>query len=106
MSSIIVTVLFTFFLQALILGTSSRNQSTVGEMVNLMSVDAQHLMDTLSYLNMIWSAPLQITLAVIFLYRTMGVSIFAGVAVMVVLFPINFVTGRGLRHFQVCTIDC
>ena len=83
------------------LSTVSRNQSTVGEMVNLMSVDAQRLMDILTYINMLWSAPYQISLAIFFLYRTMGISVLAGVAVMLVLFPLNFFIGRRMRKFQV-----
>ena len=54
-----------------------------------MSVDAQRLMDLMPYINNLWSAPLQITLSLIFLYLTMGPSIFAGVAVMVLMIPIN-----------------
>ena len=70
-------------------------------MVNLMSVDAQRLMDILTYVNMIWSSPFQITVAIVFLYRALGVSVLAGVGVMVVLFPVHFLTGRALRRFQV-----
>lgn len=70
-------------------------------MVNLMSVDAQRLMDILTYLNLIWSSPYQIILAIYFLYRAMGISVLAGVAVMLVIFPLNFFIGRWLRNFQV-----
>ena len=73
-------------------------------MVNLMSVDAQRLMDILTYFNMLWSAPYQISLAIFFLYRTMGISVLAGVGVMLVIFPLNFFIGRCLRTFQVCLI--
>lgn len=83
------------------LSSVSRNKSTIGEMVNLMSVDAQRLMDILTYLNMLWSAPYQISVAIFFLYRTMGISVFAGVGVMLVIFPLNFLIGRRLRVFQV-----
>ena len=76
--------------QALRLSNKARRTSTVGEIVNLMSVDAQRLMDLMSYLNMIWSAPLQIVLSLVFLYLTMGPSIFAGFAVMVLMIPLNF----------------
>lgn len=38
-------------------------------MVNLMSVDTQHLMDLVHFLNMVWSAPLQIFLAIYFLWQ-------------------------------------
>ncbi|CAB4038410.1 multidrug resistance-associated 1-like, partial [Paramuricea clavata] len=98
--SIRTAVLGIIYRKALVLSTVSRNQSTVGEMVNLMSVDAQRLMDILTYINMLWSAPYQISLAIFFLYRTMGISVLAGVAVMLVLFPINFFIGRRMRKFQ------
>lgn len=41
----------------------------MGEMVNLMSVDAQRFMDLITYINMIWSAPLQVVLALYFLWQ-------------------------------------
>jgi len=49
-----------FFIQALVLSNSAKKQSTVGEIVNLMSVDAQRFMDLMSYLNIVWSGELQI----------------------------------------------
>ena len=88
-------------IQALRLSNSARRQKTVGEIVNLMSVDAQRFMDLMSYLHMIWSAPLQIVLALIFLYFTMGFSIFAGFAVMVLLIPVNAVIAAKSRKLQV-----
>ena len=69
--------------------------------MNLMSVDAQRLMDLMAYLNVIWSAPLQITISVYFLYNTMGVSILAGVAVMLLLVPANLLISRVARKIQV-----
>lgn len=41
----------------------------MGEMVNLMSVDAQRIMDVAPFLNMLWSGPLQIMLAIYFLWQ-------------------------------------
>ena len=60
-----------------------------GEIVNLMSVDAQRLKDLMPTLHMIWSAPLQIVLSLVFLYLTMGPSIFAGFAILVLMIPFN-----------------
>ena len=87
--------------QALRLSNKARRTSTVGEIVNLMSVDAQRLMDLMSYLNMIWSAPLQIVLSLIFLYLTMGPSIFAGFAVMILMIPVNAAIATWSRRLQV-----
>lgn len=57
-----------FVPQALLITNSARKSSTVGEIVNLMSVDAQRLMDLTTYINMIWSAPLQVIFALYFLW--------------------------------------
>ena len=74
---------------------AARKESTVGEIVNLMSVDVQRFMDLLPYLNMLWSAPLQIALCSYFMYQELGASIFAGVALMVATIPLNgFVAGK------------
>lgn len=54
------------------MSNSARKESTVGEIVNLMAVDAQRFMDLTTYLNMLWSAPLQIGLAIYFLYDILG----------------------------------
>lgn len=55
------------------MSNSARKESTVGEIVNLMSVDAQRFIDLTAYINMIWSAPLQIALALYFLWETLGI---------------------------------
>nr|XP_033816969.1 canalicular multispecific organic anion transporter 2 isoform X3 [Geotrypetes seraphini] len=55
--------------KALVITNSAKRSSTVGEIVNLMSVDAQRFMDLTTFLNMLWSAPLQICLALYFLWQ-------------------------------------
>ena len=54
-----------------------------------MSVDAQIFMDLTPYFHTLWSAPLQIILSLVFLYLTMGPSIFAGFGIMLLLIPLN-----------------
>lgn len=58
--------------KSLKMSSSARKESTVGEIVNLMSVDAQRFMDLVIYINMLWSAPLQISLALYFLWGLLG----------------------------------
>lgn len=67
----------------------------------MISVDAQRLMDAMTFINLTWSAPLQIVLSLIFLYLTMGPSIFAGFAVMVVMIPLNGLLASQARKLQV-----
>uniref|UniRef100_A0A8C6WQX4 ABC-type glutathione-S-conjugate transporter n=1 Tax=Neogobius melanostomus TaxID=47308 RepID=A0A8C6WQX4_9GOBI len=72
-----------------------------GEVVNLMSVDAQRFMDLTTFLNMLWSAPIQIMLALYFLWQNLGPSVLAGVAVMILLIPLNAFIAMKTRAFQV-----
>lgn len=83
------------------LSNAARRTSTVGEIVNLMSVDAQRFNDMMTYINMIWSGPVQITISIYFLWVTLGPSILAGVGVMIIMIPINAVITNKLKQFQV-----
>uniref|UniRef100_A0A8C8BCB7 Uncharacterized protein n=1 Tax=Otus sunia TaxID=257818 RepID=A0A8C8BCB7_9STRI len=68
---------------------ATRKESTVGETVNLMSADAQRFMDMANFVHQLWSSPLQIILSIVFLWGELGPSVLAGIAVMVLLIPIN-----------------
>ncbi|XP_075974237.1 multidrug resistance-associated protein 1-like [Anticarsia gemmatalis] len=74
--------------KALSLSNEARKKSTVGEIINLMSTDVDRFSD-LTFFNLIWSAPLQISLALYFLWGVLGPSVLAGLAVIVVLMPFN-----------------
>ncbi|NXM27118.1 MRP3 protein, partial [Oxyruncus cristatus] len=87
--------------KSLAITNSAKRSSTVGEIVNLMSVDAQRFVDLMTFLNMLWSAPLQIFLALYFLWQALGPSVLAGVAVMVLLIPFNSAIAIKTRAFQV-----
>ncbi|NXJ71659.1 MRP2 protein, partial [Rostratula benghalensis] len=75
--------------KALTMSSATRKESTVGETVNLMSADAQRFMDMSNFIHQLWSSPLQIILSIVFLWGELGPSVLAGIAVMVLLIPIN-----------------
>ncbi|XP_043683571.1 multidrug resistance-associated protein 1 isoform X5 [Vespula pensylvanica] len=87
--------------KAMRMSNSARKESTLGEIVNLMSVDAQRFMDLTAYINMIWSAPLQIILALSFLWEKLGPAVLAGLAVMIVLIPINALIANKVKTLQI-----
>ncbi|XP_006889523.1 PREDICTED: canalicular multispecific organic anion transporter 2 [Elephantulus edwardii] len=87
--------------KALVITNSVKRESTVGEIVNLMSVDAQRFMDVAPFLNLLWSAPLQIILAIYFLWQNLGPSVLAGVGLLVLLIPFNGAVAMKMRAFQV-----
>jgi len=87
--------------KSLAVTAESKKGSTSGEIVNLMSVDCQKIGDILPYLNMLWSSPLQITVAIYMLYQILGVSVIAGLVVMIVLIPVNGFSAAITRKLQV-----
>lgn len=49
---------------------------------------------------MLWSAPLQIAIAIYFLWQTLGPSVLSGLLVMILLIPINGAVAAKTRQFQ------
>ena len=87
--------------KSLNLSNSSRKSTTTGEIVNLMSVDAQRFVDLLAFINLVWSAPLQIVLAMFFLWQELGPSVLAGLAVMILMLPLNAFLATFQRRLQI-----
>ncbi|KAM3862958.1 ATP-binding cassette sub-family C member 2 [Diretmus argenteus] len=87
--------------KALLVSNDTRKESTVGETVNLMSADAQRFNDVTNFIHLLWSCPLQIALAIAFLWLELGPSVLAGLAVMALMVPINGLLATKARNFQV-----
>ncbi|XP_041373545.1 multidrug resistance-associated protein 1-like isoform X2 [Gigantopelta aegis] len=94
-------VISAVYKKALTISNEARKSSTVGEIVNLMSVDCLRLQDVTGYLYIVWSAPLQISIALYMLYEQLGSSVFAGLAVMLLLFPIIGFIANKQRKYQI-----
>ncbi|XP_063439571.1 multidrug resistance-associated protein 1-like isoform X1 [Mytilus trossulus] len=86
--------------KSLTMNNEARKTSTVGEIVNLMGVDCQRLQDMSGYLWMLWSAPFQIVVATLLLWQQLGPSVLAGLAVMILLIPINGAISVKQRNMQ------
>ncbi|XP_067656381.1 multidrug resistance-associated protein 1-like [Haliotis asinina] len=86
--------------KALSMNNESRRQYTTGAIVNMMSVDCARVREVTSNLWVLWSAPFMLSLGLYFLYQTIGVAIFAGIAVMLVLAPVNFKLSTYLRKLH------
>lgn len=95
------SVVALIYKKALTMDSEARRTSTVGEVVNLMAVDAQRIQDATAYLWMLWSSPLQIVLSLALLWNYMGPSIFAGMAVMVFMIPLNAVVATMQKRLQI-----
>jgi ATP-binding cassette subfamily C (CFTR/MRP) protein 1 len=87
--------------KALRLSNEGRSAKTTGDIVNHMAVDQQRLSDLTQYGMQIWSAPFQITLCMISLYQLVGVSMWAGIGVMILMIPLNGLIARMMKRLQV-----
>jgi ABC-type multidrug transport system fused ATPase/permease subunit len=84
----------------------SRKKYTVGEMVNHQSVDTSRLDGTMPYLHMIWSGPIQIIVSLVLLYRIVGVAVFSGLLILLLMIPINLQISRVLSVIQKEMMNC
>ncbi|CAJ0609705.1 unnamed protein product [Cylicocyclus nassatus] len=83
------------YFKAMNLSNNARKHRTTGEIVNLMSVDIQKLQDITTNVMMFWSAPLQVVLSAIFLWKILGVAVISGLVLLIVIVPFNsYITGK------------
>ncbi len=62
-------------------------------------------MDLMSYLHMIWSAPMQIALSLYFLWNLMGYAVLGGVGMMILMIPLNGYIAKKTRTQQVLQMN-
>jgi len=74
--------------------------TTSGEIVNLFSVDTDKIRELVYYVDTLWSAPLQIALALYFLWAQLGVAVLAGLAAIILLIPANGVITSKMEKLQ------
>nr|QBP17584.1 ABCC1-X8-like protein [Brachionus rotundiformis]QNH67883.1 ATP-binding cassette transporter subfamily C member 1 X8 [Brachionus rotundiformis] len=75
--------------KSLKLSPTARNACSVGNINNLVAVNAQLFLTLIPFLNMIWSSPLQIIICIYMLWRYLGIGAFAGLATTVIFIPLN-----------------
>lgn len=68
---------------------------------SINAVYPSRFLELTAYLNMIWSAPLQIALALYFLWGILGPSVLAGLAVMIILIPVNGLIANRVKTLQI-----
>lgn len=83
------------------LSNDGRKSFTIGEIVNLMTMDTHRIVEILWLFNSIWSLPLQIGIAIYLLWQQLGVATLSGVVVMIALMPINGFVAARLRLLQI-----
>lgn len=94
------TLISAIYRKALKISSSAKRNTTVGEIVNLMAVDAHRFFEMSPYILIGVTAPMVMGLALYFLYFFIGVSAFAGLAVLILMFPVSGFMASRLQTLQ------
>lgn len=78
-----------FTTQALRLSHSALDQSTVGQVTNLLSDDLNQFIQGLIFIQYLWIGPLQTVVVLYFLWQKIGVSSVFGVATLLLFIPLQ-----------------
>ncbi|KAJ4976248.1 hypothetical protein NE237_001354 [Protea cynaroides] len=82
------------------LSNESRQGHTSGEIINLMSVDAERIAGFSWYMHELWMVPVQVTLALVILYKSLGLASIAAFVATVIVMLANIPFGRLQEKFE------
>ncbi|XP_047061267.1 ABC transporter C family member 3-like [Lolium rigidum] len=88
------------------LSSTSRQSRTSGEMINLISVDADRVGCFSLYMHDLWLVPLQVAMALFILYSTLGVASFAALGATVLFMLANVPPMQMQGKFQRKLMEC
>ncbi|KAF8013829.1 hypothetical protein BT93_I1631 [Corymbia citriodora subsp. variegata] len=88
------------FKKGLVLSGQSRQSHTSGEIINYMSVDVQRITDFIWYLNVIWTLPVQISLAMYILHTNLGLGSVAALVATLTVMACNIPITRTQKRYQ------
>lgn len=83
------------------LSNMARKESTVGEMINIISVDIQSLNEFCHYVHMTWSSVVFILIGTYLLWQQLGVAALASLFAMIVTIPFNSYLFNKAKTFQI-----
>ncbi|XP_054675058.1 ATP-binding cassette sub-family C member 10 isoform X3 [Grus americana] len=82
-------IISAIYRKALRVGSTSLTRFTVGEIVNFMSTDTNRLVNFCLSFHEVWSLPFQFAITLYLLYQQVGVAFLGGLALALLLVPIN-----------------
>ncbi|XP_059935774.1 ATP-binding cassette sub-family C member 4 isoform X2 [Mesoplodon densirostris] len=80
--------------KALCLSNLAMGKTTTGQIVNLLSNDVNRFDQVTIFLHFLWAGPLQAIAVTILLWMEIGISCLAGMAVLIILLPLQSCIGK------------
>uniref|UniRef100_A0A7S4AQQ3 P-loop containing nucleoside triphosphate hydrolase protein n=2 Tax=Pseudo-nitzschia australis TaxID=44445 RepID=A0A7S4AQQ3_9STRA len=93
-------IMVAVYQKALVLSAGERHNRSLGEITNLMSIDAQRLQELTTYLHAVWFSFYQIGLAMFLLWQQLGPSALAGLAVICIMIPVTKTIAKIMGRLQ------
>ncbi|KAK8639147.1 hypothetical protein V6N13_137540 [Hibiscus sabdariffa] len=86
--------------KGLTLSFQSKQSKTSGEIINIMSVDADRIGYFIWYMHDPWKIALQVALALLVLYKNLGAATFAAFVTTILVMLVNIPLGKVEENFQ------
>ncbi|XP_038065584.1 multidrug resistance-associated protein 4-like [Patiria miniata] len=88
------------FRKALRLSNLALGETTIGQLVNILSNDVNRFDLAFRLLHYLWIAPLQLTIVVALAWREIGVSCLAGTSILIFMAPLQIYIGKLASKFR------
>lgn len=82
------------------LSNMSRKESTVGEMINLISINVQSLNEFADYVNILLGCMFSILVGTYLIWQQLGVASLAGLSAMIIIIPFNSYVSNECKKLQ------
>ncbi|XP_055086828.1 ATP-binding cassette sub-family C member 4-like isoform X4 [Periophthalmus magnuspinnatus] len=95
-----VAVCHMVYRKALCLNSTALAKTTTGQIVNLLSNDVNKFDEVTLYLHFLWIGPLQALAVIVLLLYAIGPSCLSGMAIFLILMPVQTMFGRLFSRFR------
>ncbi|XP_022093426.1 multidrug resistance-associated protein 4-like [Acanthaster planci] len=82
------------FRKALKLSNLALGETTIGQLVNILSNDVNRFDPAFKFIHYVWIAPFQLIMVFVLCWREIGVSCVAGISSMILMAPLQVYTGK------------